>query len=413
MAVNLFNYLIFGGINSADYGVYITGEAVYNAPARVVEMVDVPGRNGQIAIDMGHYENLTVTYPCGVFGEDQEDFREAISNFRNAILTKIGYQRLEDSYHPDEYRLGVVIAGMEVDPAAGRAGEFNLSFNCKPQRYLASGEQAIEVESGDTITNPTLCDAQPLLYAQGTGRIYINDSRVTISNQEIGEVMLSGMEEASEATGDTATCTFTFDASVLNTGDDIYTQARVRIELNVIDGTTITATTTSADPSTMTLYDFDTFNQDRSVYWEFTWPVLTFKKGTSSYGDDSGAIRTTTAQGTAVTTSFYATYTYAGNDTITYTLRVVDSSASGHVGVTNRTVTVLPTHGYSTQYVAHTIEIDLEKGEAYTYDGSVVIPLNSLVDMGGDLPVLRPGSNLITMDNTITDLRIEPRWWIL
>ena len=43
--------IIFGGVDSSDYGIYISGEAVYNAPQRAVEFVDVPGRNGAIAID--------------------------------------------------------------------------------------------------------------------------------------------------------------------------------------------------------------------------------------------------------------------------------------------------------------------------------------------------------------------------
>ena len=36
------NYLIFGGVNSANYGIYITGSGVYEAPERVVEKVTVP-----------------------------------------------------------------------------------------------------------------------------------------------------------------------------------------------------------------------------------------------------------------------------------------------------------------------------------------------------------------------------------
>lgn len=408
----IYNHLTFGGINSADYNIYITGEAVYNAPARNVEMIDVPGRNGQLLIDYGTYENITVTYPCGVYGDDQANFRNKISAFRNAILSKVGYQRLEDTYHPDEYRMGVVIGGMEVDPAAGRAGEFNLSFNCKPQRYLTSGEQEIEVESGDTITNPTFFEAQPMLYAQGTGNIYINDSRIKINNQEIGEVMLAGADEASEATGSTATCTVTINDSLLNTGDDIYSQARVYLEFKVTDGTTFRAQMQDVAPSIMEYDGWDTFNQDRSSYWRYLWPQITFHKGTAASGTDSGRMVFATQQQAALYISFTATYSYNGSDEITYTLTMTDPN-NGHVGVSNRRVTVLITSGYSTQYVAQTIEIDLEKGEAYTHDGSVLIPLNNMVDMGGDLPVLRPGSNLITLSNTITDLKIEPRWWKL
>ena len=150
----IFNSLIFGGINSADYGIYITGEAVYNAPERAVEMVSVPGRNGAIVIDQGHWNNIQVTYPAGTFGKTQEEFREAVSAFRNAVLSQLGYQRLTDTYHPDEYRMAVYVSGLEVDPTHyGAAGEFKLKFDCKPQRWLAEGEQEITVgEWGETET---------------------------------------------------------------------------------------------------------------------------------------------------------------------------------------------------------------------------------------------------------------------
>ena len=86
----IFNSLTFGGVNSADYGIYITGEAVFNAPERAVEMVDVPGRNGAIALDQGRWENIEVQYPAGTFGMDAEEFGTALSNFRNAIVSQIG-----------------------------------------------------------------------------------------------------------------------------------------------------------------------------------------------------------------------------------------------------------------------------------------------------------------------------------
>ena len=104
--------IIFGGVDSSDYGIYISGEGAYNAPERNVEFVKVPGRNGDIAIDQGRYENIKVTYPAMVLEDDQEHFRERLSEFRNAILSQKGYQRLEDSYHPDAFRMGVYHDGL-------------------------------------------------------------------------------------------------------------------------------------------------------------------------------------------------------------------------------------------------------------------------------------------------------------
>ena len=140
------NSIIFGGINSADFGIYIGGEGTFNAPKRAVEMVTVPGRNGDIAIDQGHYENIEVTYSAFNYEEDLATFAKQLSDFRNAIVSQVGYQRLTDTFHPDEYRMAIYTEGLEIDPIKyNTASEFELKFNCKPQRWLTSGEVPVTI----------------------------------------------------------------------------------------------------------------------------------------------------------------------------------------------------------------------------------------------------------------------------
>lgn len=143
--------------DSEDVGVYIAGDGVYNAPERDYEMVTIPGRNGNLAIDHGRYENIEVTYPAFIWANSQEEFREKLIRIRQKLTSKLGYRRLEDTYHPDEYRMAIYKSGLEVDPAHyNRAGEFEITFDCKPQRFLKSGEEKrdlsewgdVEAESG-------------------------------------------------------------------------------------------------------------------------------------------------------------------------------------------------------------------------------------------------------------------------
>lgn len=138
--------------DSEDIGVYIAGDGVYNAPERDYEMVSIPGRNGNLAIDHGRYENITVTYPAFIWANTQEEFREKVAKVRAKLMSKIGYKRLEDTYHPDEYRMAIYMSGLEVEPIFyNRAGRFELSFDCKPQRFLNIGELKRDIsEPGDT-----------------------------------------------------------------------------------------------------------------------------------------------------------------------------------------------------------------------------------------------------------------------
>lgn len=177
----VFKSLTFDGVNSLTYGIYITGQAVYNAPQRVVNLVTVPGRNGAIAIDDGRFENIQVTYPAGCFADSQEDFAEKISAFRNAIASKRSYKRLTDEYNADEYRLALYMSGLEVAPSAyGQAGQFDIVFECKPQRFLLLGETAVTLSADGSITNPTAFDSRPLLVVTGTGVLDIGGHSLTI-----------------------------------------------------------------------------------------------------------------------------------------------------------------------------------------------------------------------------------------
>lgn len=134
------NKLIFGGLDTSDYGIAITGSGTFSAPERDVDFIEVPGRNGDLSIDNGRYKNIEVTYPANI----PRQFAAKFGNFRADISRKRGYQRLEDTYHPDEYRQGVLVEGLNPDVTAlNRGGQFDLKFNCKPQRFLKSGDMPI------------------------------------------------------------------------------------------------------------------------------------------------------------------------------------------------------------------------------------------------------------------------------
>ena len=137
------NYFTFGQFDSRDFGVYITGTGTYNAPARMYDAISVPGRNGDLLIDNGKFENIRITYPAFIAGDD---FNSNLEAFRSALLSVSGYARLADTYHPNEYRMAYFGNDIVVDARTQHdAGEFDITFTCKPQRFLTSGENAIVV----------------------------------------------------------------------------------------------------------------------------------------------------------------------------------------------------------------------------------------------------------------------------
>lgn len=172
--------IVFNYKSLADYGVYISGKGVFNAPERDTESVQIPGRNGELTIDNGRYKNLALTYPAFII----RDFKENVQGLRNYLLSQKGYVRLEDDYYPEEFRLAKWTGAFETDPIEELyAANFNLTFSCYPQRFLKSGEQPIEITAASaTINNGNLTTALPLIRAYGTGSFSIGGIAVQITS---------------------------------------------------------------------------------------------------------------------------------------------------------------------------------------------------------------------------------------
>ena len=142
-------------------------------------MVSVPGRNGDLIVSQNRYENIEVTYPAFCAGNSFAN----LASFRSMLLSVPGYAKLTDTYHADEFRAAYFGDGIEVNALnTNKAGEFELTFNCKPQRFLTSGELAVEVSSGGKVTNPTLFSARPSIFVSGYGTLTIGSETITIAN---------------------------------------------------------------------------------------------------------------------------------------------------------------------------------------------------------------------------------------
>lgn len=169
------NYFRFGLIDSRDYGVYISGSGAYNAPRRSYNEVVVPGRNGTLLIDNGNWENINVTYPAFITGGS--DFAEKLAAFRAALNSVIGYDRLYDSYnkYESQFRQACFMNDIVVNPSAFlTSGKFDITFNCKPQRFLVSGFLVQTItEDGTEIRVPVPFACKPLLTVTGYGNLTI------------------------------------------------------------------------------------------------------------------------------------------------------------------------------------------------------------------------------------------------
>ena len=403
----------FAGESSKTYGVYITDGAFYDAPDRDGEMIEIPGRNGAYFLDKGRFKNIEVVYKAAMGAANETDFRDGIAAVRSWLCSKKGYQRLEDEFNPDEYRLAVFKDGAEVRNVDQKTGTFDIIFDCKPQRFLKSGETAVTVASGGTITNPTLFDARPMLEVSGYGNINIDGETINIANTTIGDIVLFGSGSIEFATN--LPKSVTFDSNLFNTGDSITVlHPSYSIAFRLAPDTTITSVSTTVTGAQ--IYNWHEFVSQQTVNLQFQHDSVVFKKGTSKTHDTTITYAVTfTQNGNTYTKNaiIRANIDYAGVNKISF-LASYDANSEINTDVVNKlgSVEYMGITGYSTKTaLGSPLYFDLDIGEAYKIESGAVVSVNNAVSFPAELPVLKPDANTITFDNTVTQLKVVPRWW--
>ena len=386
----------FDGTNSRAYGVYITGRGVFNAPERNVEMVEIPGRNGAYALDKGNFNNIEVTYPAGIFADTEADLAQAVSDLRNFLCSKSGYCRLEDDYNSGEYRMAIYKSGLEVDHDMLTAGEFNIVFECKPQRWLTSGETKQTLTSGNAVTNPTLFPSKPMIEAYGGGTIHLGDADITLLIATIGDVVVY---PGGSQTGSTSVVTAVIDTTFANTGDTITVSSAEGVIQNSDQVASTYLFSTSGD--------IDATGDAYKINGSVKTSELSFLYGTAKTVTGVAQQTYTTSGGTTRSLQLTLTLDYDGNDTFTFT----SSGTGGYIRSGGKATlgTIILT---STQSITgNPAYIDLDTGECYKIENGSAVSINNAVSLSAELPTLAPGANTITFDNTFTKVDLVPRWW--
>ena len=180
------NYLIMDGVDSRTFGLYINGVNTFGAPAREVSTHQIPGRNGDLIVKADRLQNYDLTYSAFIY----RNFDANIAALRAFLLSHTSYFRLEDTYHPDEYRMAYFRG--PFTPAVNQrlnAAKFDLVFNVKPQRFLKSGEEYVSISDGDVITNPTRFVSRPLLRFTGSGTIQFGSGTILTITDNISQTI--------------------------------------------------------------------------------------------------------------------------------------------------------------------------------------------------------------------------------
>lgn len=178
--------ITWNNVRSDTLGIKVEKYPNYTKPKRKMDVYNIPGRNGDIVMMQDAWENVEQKYDIWVGDDTDHSIHDIFTAIANWLYTPVGYKNLADDFDPDHFRLAYLEGPVDIESLSiGRAGKATLTFICKPQRFLVSGNVNIIISASDNIRNPTNFPSKPLVYvsrsAAGSGTVSIGNTTLTIS----------------------------------------------------------------------------------------------------------------------------------------------------------------------------------------------------------------------------------------
>lgn len=165
--------IIYDGKSSRDFGIIVEAFPAMNHGAKRGEPYQIAGRNGVFYDEDGTFDNYIQAYQIAI---REGLFRPADKRCADvqAWLSGSGFKRLEDSFEPEYFKLARYAGPLNVEQILGHVGRCTLEFECQPERWLKSGEAAVNLSSNHTIENPTAYTAKPGILVAGASNALIS-----------------------------------------------------------------------------------------------------------------------------------------------------------------------------------------------------------------------------------------------
>ena len=165
------------GIDARSAGICLQEPISFSDAVPVVEIQSIPGRNGDLIYDTGSYENRSGSASCFCLKNNVE---KSISSAGRFLMGKKGYRRLETSDDPDHYWMARVENSPQIAMRLRTLAPFEIGFDCKPQRFVKAGENAVMFTANGSLFNQYGQIALPIVTVHYRGEVDITIGECTV-----------------------------------------------------------------------------------------------------------------------------------------------------------------------------------------------------------------------------------------
>ena len=159
----------WAGVRSDDLGIVVEHYPKPIIPERKQSIQSIEGRSGDILLSTNAFKNYNQPYEVFLDSKEKGGLLVVFPKLVDWLMGNEGYQRLEDSYFPDFYRMAFYSGGADFLTMFNEYGRGTLTFNCNPCKYYKSGEQEVALSNNGSLFNPSSFTALPLIKFKTVG----------------------------------------------------------------------------------------------------------------------------------------------------------------------------------------------------------------------------------------------------
>ncbi|EOY7191136.1 phage tail protein [Clostridioides difficile] len=191
-------FFIYKNRNSKEFGIKIKKINDLSTPKRSIEKKGVPGRNGDLVIDVGNYENFTLSIECDLDSRDI-DIENMAMELTDWLQKDFSYGKLyieNRNYYYEAYCSNA----LEIERMYKNFGEFVIEFDCKPfKRIVNYSDISIDTKDIDKFSVFNSYDiSYPVIEIFGNGdiNIKINTQKLILKGVKDNIIIDSDMMNA-------------------------------------------------------------------------------------------------------------------------------------------------------------------------------------------------------------------------
>ena len=127
---NSLDYFVYGGTSSASFNFIITENDNLNSFENDFELIEIPGRNGDLVIDNKRKKNKEINIEAYVDLDGLGDAKTASKNIKQWLQGEVKYKDLTFSNDLTEYK-AIVKGPIEIVEEIEGLLNINFKFSCK------------------------------------------------------------------------------------------------------------------------------------------------------------------------------------------------------------------------------------------------------------------------------------------